>query len=196
MVGGDQKAAGAGRRVLDDVVERRLHHPHHAVDQRARREVLAGAGLLLVGVLLQQAFVQVAQAFPVHAVPVELVDFGHQRGERGGLLDEGAGVGEDLLHQRRAMAAQVDQQHLVELQPIGRGPDFQIIPAVAFRELVLGAGLLGHLEEQQVGQLGDVLVVGDAVVLEDVAEVPELGDDVGGDVIVTWVLMPLCCLFL
>jgi hypothetical protein len=32
--------------------------------------------------------------------------------------------------------------------------------------------------EQEVGQLGAVLVVGDAIVLEDVAEVPELGDDV------------------
>jgi hypothetical protein len=47
--------------------------------------------------------------------------------------------------------------------------------------LVLGARLLGHLEEQQVGQLGDVLVVSDPIVLEDVAEVPKLGDDVVGN---------------
>ena len=98
-----------------------------------------------------------------------------------GFLDEGAGVGEDLLHQRRAVAAEVDQRELVGFQPLGRGLGFQVVPAVAGRELVLGAGLLRHLEEQQVGQLGDVLVVGDAVVLEDVAEVPELGDDVVGD---------------
>ncbi len=54
----------------------RLHHRDHAVDQRARREVLAGAGLLLVGVLLQQALVEIAQAFLPGAVPVELVDLG------------------------------------------------------------------------------------------------------------------------
>ena len=184
MVGGDQEAAGAGGRVLDDVVQRGFHHRHHAVDQRARREVLAGAGFLFVGVLFQQAFVQVAQVFAVHAVPVELVDLGYQRGEGGGLFDEAAGVGEDFLHQRRAVAAQMDQQYFVELQPIRRGPDFQIGPAIACRELIFGAGFLGHLEEEQIGQLGDVLVIGDAVILEDVAEVPELGDDVGGEFVI------------
>ena len=190
-VGGDEKAAGAGRRVLDDVVERRPHHRHHAVDQRPRREVLAGAGFLLVGVLLQQPFVEIAEPLLPRAVPVELVDLGHQRGERGRLLDEGAGVGEDLLHQARAMAAEVDQRELVGLQPVGRGVGFQVIPAVPGGELVFGAGLLGHLEEQQVGQLGDVLVIGDSVILQDVAEVPELGDDVVGDGAHGWLTLSL-----
>ena len=56
----------------------------------------------------------------------------------------------------------------------------QIVPAVSLGDLAFGAGLLGHLEEQDVGQLGDVLVVGDAVVSQDVAEVPEFLDDFGG----------------
>ena len=109
-VGGDEEAAGTGRRVLDDVVECRLHHRDHAVDQRSWREVLAGAGFLLVGVLLQQPFVEIAEPFLPCAVPVELVDLGHQRGERGRFLDEGTGVGEDLLHEARAVAAEVDQR--------------------------------------------------------------------------------------
>ena len=37
--------------------------------------------------------------------------------------------------------------------------------------------LVGHLEEQQVRQLLDVVAVGEAVVAEDVAVVPELLDD-------------------
>ena len=180
-VGGDEKAPGAGSGVLDDVVEPRPHHRHHAVDQRPGREVLAGAGLLLVGVLLQQPFVEIAESFLPRAVPVELVDLAHQRGERGWFLDEGAGVGENLLHQARALAAEVDQRLLVGLQPVEAGVGFQIVPAVAGGELVFGAGLLGHLEKEQISQLGDVLVIGDSVVLQDVAEVPELGDDVGGD---------------
>ena len=110
------------------------------------------------------------------------VDLGHQGGEGGGLADEGAGVGEDLLHQAGAVGAEMDEQDLVELQPIRGGPGLQVGPAVVRRELVLGARLLGHLEEQQVGQLGDVLVVGDPVIFQDVTEVPELGDDVVGDV--------------
>jgi hypothetical protein len=50
---------------------------------------------------------------------------------------------------------------------------FKVILAVSFGELVLGAGLLGHLEEEQEGQFGYILVIGDAVIPEDVAEVPQ-----------------------
>ena len=189
-VGGDEEAAGTGRRVLDDVVECRLHHRHHAVDQRPWREVLAGAGLLLVGVLLQQPFVEIAEPLLPCAVPVELVDLGHERRKCGWFLDEGAGVGEDLLHEARAVAAEVDERELVGFQPVGRGPGFQVVPAVAGGDCVLGAGFLGHLEEQQVRQLGDVLVIGDSVVLEDVAEVPEPGNDVGGDSAHRWLSSP------
>ena len=180
-IGGDEKAAGAGGRVLDDVFQRRLHHRHHAVDQRTRREVLAGAGFLLVGVLLQQAFVQIAQPLLPCAVPVEFVDLGDEGGERGGFLDEGTGVAEDLLHQRGAVAAEMDQGELVGFEPVRCSLGFEVVPTVAGGDLLLGAGLLGHLEEQEIGQLGDVLVIGDPVVLEDVTEVPEFGDDVVGD---------------
>ena len=180
VVGRDQKTAGACCGVLDDVFQFRFHHRDHAVDQHARGEVLACAGFLFVGVLFQQAFVKVAQAFLTGAVPIEFVDFAHQRGKRGRFFDEAAGVGEDFLHQFRAVAAQMDQQYLVELQPVWCGEIFQVVPAVFFGELIFGAGFLGHLEEQQIGQLGDVLVIGDAVVLEDVAQVPEFADDVVG----------------
>jgi hypothetical protein len=40
----------------------------------------------------------------------------------------------------------------------------------------LGA-LVGHLEEEEVGQLLDVVAVGEAVVAQDVAVVPEFLDD-------------------
>jgi hypothetical protein len=46
---------------------------------------------------LQQAFIHVAQAFLLGGIPVELVDLGDEGGEGGGLLDEGGGVGKDLL---------------------------------------------------------------------------------------------------
>ena len=60
VVGGDQEAAGAGGGVLNGVGQLRLHQGNHAVDQHARGEILPGAGFLLVGVLLQQSFVEVA----------------------------------------------------------------------------------------------------------------------------------------
>jgi hypothetical protein len=66
----------------------------------------------------------------------------------------------------------MDQHDLVELEPVRCGLGLQIGPAVALGKLVFAAGLLGHLEKEQIGQLGDVLMVGDPVVLEVVAEVP------------------------
>ena len=97
-----------------------------------------------------------------------------------GFFDEGGGVGKNLLREPRAVGAEVDEGELVELQPLRGGLGLQIGPAVAFGDLLLRAGLLRHLQEEEVGELGDALVVGHAVVLEDVAEVPELGDDVVG----------------
>jgi len=143
--------------------------------------VLACAGLLFVGVLFEQAFVQVAKALVLRAVPVELVDIDDQRRQRGGLLDEGACVGEDLLDQHCAVASEVDQRALVVIKAVRRGLALDVVPSVAPGDLVLGACLLRHFEEEQVGQFGDVLVVGDPVVFEDVAEVPKLLDDVVGD---------------
>jgi hypothetical protein len=47
---------------LDNLAGLGLRQSDDAIDQRPRREVLAGAGLLLGGVLLKQALVEVAEA--------------------------------------------------------------------------------------------------------------------------------------
>lgn len=60
------------------------------------------------------------------------------------------------------------------------GAGFQVGLAMVCRELIFAVGFPGHHEKQKIGQLGDVLVVSDAIILEDVAQIPELGDDVGG----------------
>ena len=52
----------------------RRHDVHHRGDERARREVLAGAALDVLGVLLQQALVGVALHVGVEARPLLLVD--------------------------------------------------------------------------------------------------------------------------
>ena len=50
-------------------------------------------------------------------------------------------------------------------------------PVAALRDL--DAALVGHLQEEQVGELLDVVAVIDAVVAQGVAEAPEFVDDVG-----------------
>ena len=93
--GGDKEAAGAGGRVLDVLAGFGLHQADEAVDQRARGEVLAGAGFLVLGVLLEEALVEVAEAFLARVEPVEPVDGGGQGLEICRLAEPGLGVGED-----------------------------------------------------------------------------------------------------
>ena len=63
------------------------------------------------------------------------------------------------------------------LYPLSRG---DVVPPEALGELPLGLRLLRHLEEEEIRQLGDVLVVGDAIVPEDMTQVPQLLNDLAG----------------
>ena len=69
----NQKAARSGCRVLDYIAQVGPHHLDHAVDQGARRKILARAGFLLVRVLLQQPLIESAQSLMPRAVPVQFV---------------------------------------------------------------------------------------------------------------------------
>src|SRR5205085_2421486 len=52
----------------------------------------------------------------------------------------------------------------------------EVAPVSALRKV--DGALVGHLEEEQIGDLLDVVAVVDAVMAKGVAEAPELGDDV------------------
>ena len=70
------------------------------------------------------------------------------------------------------MRAQVYQHPAVELELLHPGAPLQVVLAEALGDLLLALCLPAHLQEQQVGELGDVLAVGDAVVAQDMAEPP------------------------
>ena len=59
-MGGDHKAESAAGRVVAPLAGLGFHQPGHHINENTRGKVLARAGLLLVGVLLQQPFIQVA----------------------------------------------------------------------------------------------------------------------------------------
>ena len=69
------------------------------------------------------------------------------------------------------------KQAFVEDFQVDAAVSCQVFPAVACRDGFFCAGFLSHLEEKQVCQFGDVLMVGDAIIPEDIAEVPEPGND-------------------
>jgi len=72
----------------------------------------------------------------------------------------------------------MDEQHSIEIQLFDAVFGFQIGPAIAFRQVAFLIGFFHHLQKQQEAEFVDIFLLGDAVVSQDVAEVPEFGDDV------------------
>src|ERR1700687_1019958 len=70
----DQKSAGSRGRVLNDLADPPLHKAADAVDQGARREVLARSRFLLGGVPLEKPFVEIAKSLLPAGEPVQPID--------------------------------------------------------------------------------------------------------------------------
>ena len=73
LVGAQEEATGAARRVADAVIGAGQHHVHNRRDQRPRREVLARAAGALLRRLLDQPLVGVALQVGVEAQPLVAV---------------------------------------------------------------------------------------------------------------------------
>ena len=182
VAGGEQEAARAAGRVADRLAGGGLHDVDDGLDERARGEILPGAGFGVLGVLLQQAFVDLA--FDVHLQPDPglAVDQLHQALQLGRVLDAVLGLAEDDRDQPRALAQSGERLAVVALQ-LFAGEPAQAGPAVPGRD---GAGfaqnggvLVVHLQEEQVGELLQVIAVRHAVVAQHVAVVPHALHDGG-----------------
>lgn len=75
----DHKAESAAGRVVAPLAGLGFHQPGHHINEDARGEVLARAGLFLVSILLQQPFVQVAQPLFPSGVPVQAINSSDDR---------------------------------------------------------------------------------------------------------------------
>jgi len=184
VVGAQEEATGAAGRVGDGLARLGLHALHHRADHGARREVLAGAALGVLGVLLQQAFVQVALGVGVHAHPALGVDHLHQPRQLGRVLDLVLRLEEDGARHAAFLPQAVQRGQVLGLQRLA-GLAAQRRPVETRRHLGGSAVrrlrvLVRHLQEQQVGQLFQVVAIADAVVLQRVAEIPDLLDQGGG----------------
>jgi hypothetical protein len=78
----------------------------------------------------------------------------------------------------RISRATSSNQSVVRGSRLQREPAWGQLPAIPLGDLVFGPRLLRHLQKEQVRELGDVLKVRDPVVTQDVAQVPELLNDV------------------
>src|SRR5579872_2278527 len=77
-VGPNKESAGSSGWVLNNFTLFRLRQPHHTIDERAGREILSRARLLLRGILFKKALVKIAKTFLFSRVPVEAVNLAHQ----------------------------------------------------------------------------------------------------------------------
>jgi hypothetical protein len=183
--GGQQEPAGAARGVPDGLARLRLLDLGHRPRDGTRREVLAGSGLRVVGVLLQQPLVRVALDVGVHARRGFLVDeVNDEASKLRRVLDAVLRLAEDEAEESLLSAQPTEKADIVGLEVRARlrrqrGP---VIVGRQTRSLIargLGA-LVGHLEEQQVRELLHVVAIRQAVVTQDVAVVPKLRDERAG----------------
>ena len=176
-VGPQEEAAGAAGRVADAVAGLGPHHIHDRRDQRPRGEVLACAPGALLGGLLDQALVGGALEVGVVAEPLVLVDeVLDELLELGRGLDPVAGFAED--HPEHVVARPQRGQGLavVGLQ-LGARAGQQRLPVeldghhpLAAQQIVL---LVGHLQEQQIGELLQIVAIGQPVIAQHITELPK-----------------------
>ena len=169
VVCGKEKAAGAAGRVANRLAGLGGNAVHHRLDQRTRREVLAGAGLGVLRVLLQQALVGLALHVGAHRGPVFLVDkVDDHTPQRGRVLELVLRLAEDERARAFLVAEPLERvavvvEELVAVAGEERGP--AVLPGDNARLVVRRLGsLIRHLEEQQVGELLDIIAIAHAVV--------------------------------
>ena len=160
----EQEPAGTAGRVTDRHPGLGLHHFDQPANQRSRREVLTRAGLDVLGVLLQQPLVRVALDVGVKREPGLAVDqVDDQPPQLGGVLDPVLRLAEDDAEHPRPPSEFGQHVSVVHLEVIAVARE-QARPVESLGDERLGVErrlclLVGHLEEEQVGQLLEVVAV-------------------------------------
>jgi len=113
-----------------------------------------------------------------------LVDHIDQLEELGRILDLVLALGKDLAEDALG-AGELEQQFGVMRFQISATFGFQALPVVRHRDgqfAAIGrpAELVGHFQEQEVGELFEVVAVADTIIAQSVAEGPNLANDRGG----------------
>ena len=134
LVGGDEEAAGAAGRVADREVlaDARvgLHAADHALDERPRREVLAGALLALAGGLLKQPLEGRGLDVDVERGPLGLVDEADELVQVDRVGEAALGAAEDVAEDARLLAERA-QRLDVGVEQLGAALLAQVRPVVS-----------------------------------------------------------------
>ena len=146
------------------------------LNQDARREVLPGAFLALARGLFKQPLEGGSLDVDVERRPLDLVDQPEELLQIDRVVEPRLSAREDVAEQAALLAEFAQEIDVVILQS-SAGLAGEARPVAALRQF--DVALIRHLEEQQIGELLDVIAVVDAVVAKRVAEAPEFLDYIG-----------------
>src|SRR6266545_2254110 len=195
FIGAHQKSSGSTSRIahrelgVDPRV--RLHAMDDGLDEEARREVLPGPLLPLVGRLLQQALEHRRLDVHVQRRPDRLADHLDEPLQVVRAVESRAGFLEDVTQETRLLSQRAEHR-LVVLDEVRTrtarqlGPRAVDHPLAALRHgdadvAEIDPPLIRHLEEEQRGDLLDDVAVVDPVVAQGMTEAPEVLDQIAHD---------------
>ena len=181
VVGRKEEAACAAGWIGDGPARFGGHTFDHGGDQGPRGEILTSSGFGVLGVLFEDALVDVALGVGAERDPLGVIDHLDESAKLGGVLDLVLRLGEDLAEHAFTFAEFAQGLDVVHFQ-FRALEAFERLPSVFLWDsnIPLVGRLtvfVSHLEEDQVGELFEVVAVADAVVAEGVAEAPDFGDD-------------------
>ena len=173
-----QEAARAAAGVRHRFGDLRVHHVHHGGNQGAGREILSRPALFVLAVLFQDFFVDRAFQVAFHHVPVIFryhVDdlFQHHRA-----VDLVDGTGENGFDQAIGIR-QVFEDFIIFFHQVVAAEITKVFPFAAFRQITSQAQrflFVVHFQEQDVGELGDVIRETHPRRGQHVGDVPHLGE--------------------
>jgi len=183
-MGGQQEAPCAAGRVADRLAGLGCHGIDDGGDQGAGGKVLTSASLHIGGILFQQSLVGIPLDIDTEARPLFLVDEVHnQAAELGRVLNLILSLAKDQPEHSRTLPQLLQGVPVVSLQIITIELN-QNIPAEALgdrRGLVERCTglLIRHLEEEQKGQLLQIIPIRETIIPEDIAVIPEFLDECG-----------------
>lgn len=184
IVGREEEAAGTASWIGDRFARLGSHASDHRLDERTRRKVLARARLCVLCVPFKNALVNVAFHIGIKRGPRDVVHHLDQTREFGGILDLVLRLGENLpehalLGTQFTQCFDVVNLELRALERAHHGPrkarGHAHLPVV--RRLRI---FIRHLEEDEVGELLEIVAVAHTIVAQRVAEGPDFGNNTVG----------------
>jgi hypothetical protein len=143
---------------------------------------LAGTGLDVLGVLLQQTFVDVGLDINVQPDPHFPIDEVDETTQFGRLLNLILRFAKDSGDEARTLPQGGQDVAILGLQLVTLSAQQALPVEVGGDDARLAqqpAVLVIHFEEEQVGELLDIVTVGDTVIAQDVAVIPKALNDGG-----------------